>query len=77
MDTNKIIQLATIIIAGLLIISILLQNQSSGLGGIFGGEGNIYRTKRGAEKVIFIATIVLAILFFGLAAVRLFLINTI
>ncbi|MFA4936772.1 MAG: preprotein translocase subunit SecG [Patescibacteria group bacterium] len=71
---EKIIQLSTIIVSILLIISILLQNRGAGLGGIFGGEGNIYRTKRGAEKVIFISTIVLSVIFFGLALARLFLI---
>lgn len=71
---DKIIQISTLVVSILLIISILLQNRGAGLGGIFGGEGNIYRTKRGAEKVIFIATIVLAIVFFGLALTRLFLI---
>ena len=35
--------------------------------GVFGGEGNIYRTKRGAEKVIIMATIVIAALFFVVA----------
>ena len=71
---DKIIQISTLVVSILLIVSILLQNRGAGLGGIFGGEGNIYRTKRGAEKVIFIATIVLAIIFFGLALTRLFLI---
>lgn len=50
-----------------LVLLILLQSKGSGLSGVFGGEGNVYRTKRGAEKVIFIATIVVAILFFGIA----------
>jgi len=36
-------------------------------GAAFGGEGSIYRTKRGVEKGIFIATIILAILFFASA----------
>lgn len=50
-----------------LIILILLQSKGSGLSGVFGGEGNVYRTKRGAEKVIFVGTIVVTILFFGVA----------
>ena len=50
-----------------LILFILLQSKGSGLGGVFGGEGNVYRTKRGAEKILFIATIVVVILFFGVA----------
>ena len=49
------------------IILILVQSKGSGLSGVFGGEGNVYQTKRGAEKVIFIATIVFLILFFGVA----------
>ncbi len=55
------------IIAILLMLSILLQNRGSSLSGIFGGSGDIYRTKRGFEKFLFIATIVLAILFFAVA----------
>ncbi len=50
-----------------LIISILLQNRGTGLGAAFGGEGNVYRTKRGLEKNLFKATIVLAIIFFGVS----------
>ena len=49
----------------LLIISILLQNRGTGLGSAFGGEGNVYRTKRGMESVLFKATIVLAVIFLG------------
>lgn len=58
----SIIQLIS---AVLLIISILLQNRGTGLGAAFGGEGNVYRTKRGLESVLFKATIVLAVIFLG------------
>ncbi len=51
--------------AVLLTISILLQNRGTGLSAAFGGEGNVYRTKRGVEKALFIGTIILAILFFS------------
>lgn len=51
----------------LLITAILLQQRGVGLGAAFGGEGSLYRTKRGVEKWIFNATIVLAILFFASA----------
>ncbi len=70
---EKIIQISTIVVSILLVIGILLQSRSSGLGGIFGGEGNVFRTKRGIEKGIFITTIVLAVLFLGLTFARLFL----
>ncbi len=62
------VQIAVLVVSLLLILAILLQNRGAGLGGIFGGEGNIYRTKRGVEKVLFIATIVLGITFLGLGA---------
>jgi preprotein translocase subunit SecG len=53
----------TVISSVMLIISVLLQNQGSGLGSTFGGESSFYRTKRGAERALFITTIVLAIIF--------------
>ena len=60
----NIVQLA---VAVLLITAILLQSRGTGLGAAFGGEGNVYRTKRGVEKVLFRSSIALAIIFFGLA----------
>jgi len=59
------------VFAVLLIITILLQQRGSGLSSSFGGEGATYSTRRGAEKVIFTATIVFAILFIGASIVRL------
>lgn len=64
---SKYVQIAEFVVALLLTLSIMLQQRSAGLGGIFGGEGNVFRTKRGLEKGLFIATIVLAAAFFGLA----------
>lgn len=56
----NIIQLVTAIF---LTIAILLQNRGTGLGAAFGGEGNVYRTKRGVESFLFKATVVLAVIF--------------
>lgn len=53
-------------------ICILLQQRGSGLGAAFGGESAVFRTKRGLEKGLFYATIVLACLFFGLSILNLF-----
>ena len=61
------------VIAILLIICILLQQRGSGLGAAFGGEGSVYRTKRGAEKFIFTFTVILAVLFLGLALINVYL----
>ena len=52
-----------IIVSVLLIGAILLQQKGTGLGASFGGSGQIYRSKRGLEKILFWATIVLAVIF--------------
>lgn len=55
--------LIQIIIGVLLIIVILIQQKGTGLGTAFGGDLSFYRTKRGAEKLLFYATIILSSLF--------------
>jgi len=58
------ISLAQIIIAIALIVVVILQARTSGgLGGIFGGDRGIFRTRRGVEKTLFNFTIILAITF--------------
>lgn len=64
---SKILDIALVVLAVLMVTGILLQARGTGLSAAFGGEGNVYRTKRGVEKKIFQLTIVLAILFFGVA----------
>ena len=63
----KIINIAEIIVALVLIVSILLQNRGAGLSGTFGGDFGGYYTKRGAEKFLFSFSIVLSTLFIILA----------
>lgn len=58
-------QIIVVVSAVALTIVVLLQNQGSGLGLAFGGESNFYRSKRGAERALFIATIVLGVIFVG------------
>lgn len=64
---DKILSIAQLILAVILVGAILLQARGTGLGTVFGGGGAVYRTKRGLEKILYIATIVVAILFFGVA----------
>ncbi len=64
---STILNWSELVLAGLLTASILMQSRGAGLSSAFGGEGNVYRTKRGVEKALFQATIVFAILFFGTA----------
>lgn len=59
----NIFSITQIIFAALLIVAILIQQRGTGLGSTFGGEGQVYRSKRGAERLLFMATIVLSILF--------------
>jgi protein translocase SecG subunit len=65
MDIHSILNVAFIAVSVLLVIFILLQQQGSGLGTIFGGSGGgeSYRSKRGIEKFFFNITIVLIVLF--------------
>ena len=53
-------------LAILLVASILLQQSGTGVGGAFGGSDNFsanFHTRRGAEKVLFNASIVFGVLF--------------
>ncbi|MEQ1499746.1 MAG: preprotein translocase subunit SecG [Parcubacteria group bacterium] len=64
MSITEIIPYAQIVLSVLLIIGVLLQQSDAGLGSGFGGGDGFssgHHTKRGAEKTIFIATIVVAI----------------
>lgn len=70
---TNILNISQIIVTILMIIAILLQNRGSGLGSAFGGEGNVYMNRRGAEKTIFTVTIILVVLFLILGIVRIIL----
>jgi len=60
------------IIAIICIALILMQNSKGGLQTQMGGA-DFYRTKRGAEKIVFSATIILASLFFLVTIINVFL----
>lgn len=62
-----IIDVIQLVSAVLLIIVVLIQNKGTGLGAAFGGEGEIHRSKRGAEKGLFVITIILAVTFLSTA----------
>ncbi|MFA5076056.1 MAG: preprotein translocase subunit SecG [Patescibacteria group bacterium] len=62
-----ILSIIQVILAVLLVIAILLQNRGAGMGAVFGGEGNVYKTKRGAEKILFWSTVVLSVAFLVVA----------
>ena len=60
-----------IIVSLALILVITLQVKGGGLGGIFGQADTVFRTKRGFERRLFQATIVLVVIFIIISIVSL------
>ncbi|MEP6710145.1 MAG: preprotein translocase subunit SecG [Candidatus Saccharibacteria bacterium] len=63
MTIDTILQLVTVGSAVLMILCILLQQRGASLGAGFGSSGELYTTRRGFDKNLFEATIVLAVVF--------------
>ncbi|MBI4096919.1 MAG: preprotein translocase subunit SecG [Candidatus Levybacteria bacterium] len=61
-----------IIVAALLVGAILLQAQGGGLSPVFGGGGEMYRSRQNVEKFLIAATVVLALLLSILSIALLF-----
>lgn len=61
-----------IVIAVLLTGAILLQSSSASLGSALGGGSDGFTVRRGSEKRIFQATVILSVLFFAIAIAHLF-----
>jgi preprotein translocase subunit SecG len=61
-----------LLLAVALITLILMQSRGTSLGSVFGQEGSVFHTRRGAEKILFNVTIGVAIAFLvvSLALVR-------
>ena len=51
------------IVAALLVGLVLIQSGDAGITSIWSGGGETYHAKRGVEKVVFILTIVMAVVF--------------
>ena len=61
-----------IIVGVVIVILIILQERSAGLSGLMGGESiGFYQTRRGLEKIVFVSTIVLSVVFVSLAVYQL------
>ena len=61
MNIRTILTILQIVVAIVLVIVILLQQRGEGLGSFFGGGGEVFRTRRGLENVLFYLTIVLIV----------------
>lgn len=55
------LMIAEIAVSVILVLSILLQNRAEGLGKLFGGGGEVFRTRRGIEKFLYYLTVFLAV----------------
>lgn len=59
------LNIAQIIVSVALIVIILFQVRSGGMGGVFGGtETAVYKTRRGIERTLFNVTVGLSVAFF-------------
>ncbi len=65
----KILPYAEIIVSVILVLAVMLQQSSAGVGGALGGNdgGSFHHTRRGFEKFLFYLSIICAILFALLA----------
>ena len=63
MTINVILQILTVASAILMVACILLQQRGASLGAGFGSSGELFTTRRGLDKNLFEATIVLAVIF--------------
>lgn len=63
MEIGSLIQTITLISAILSIVLILLQQRGASLGAGFGASGELYTTRRGLEKSLFITTVVMVVIF--------------
>lgn len=63
MSIDSILQIVTIGSAVLMILAVLLQQRGASLGAGFGSSGELFTTRRGLDKNLYEATIVLAVIF--------------
>lgn len=63
MTLSSILEIVTIGSAALMIACVLLQARGASLGAGFGSSGELFTTRRGIDKNLYEATIVLAVVF--------------
>lgn len=60
---SSILQIVTVISAILMVTAILLQQRGASLGAGFGASGELYTSRRGLDKSLYRATVVMAVIF--------------
>lgn len=63
MQIGSFLEVVIFVSAVLTILLILLQQRGASLGAGFGSSGELYTTRRGLEKSMFVATIVFVVVF--------------
>jgi preprotein translocase subunit SecG len=61
------LRFAQLLLAISLIVLILMQSRGTSLGSVFGQEGSVFHTRRGAERVLFNVTIAVAVTFLAIS----------
>ena len=65
------LNIAQVILSIALIVIVLFQVRGGGLGGIFGQQSGVYRTRRGVERILFRLTIVFVAAFLVISVLTL------
>jgi preprotein translocase subunit SecG len=65
MNIDHILQTIMIVSAVLMMVCILLQQRGASLGAGFGSSGELFTTRRGTDKNLYEATIILSVIFVG------------
>lgn len=60
---RNLFNILTIVSGILMTLTILIQNRGQSLGASFGGDSSFYGARRGAERIVFNATVILAVVF--------------
>ncbi len=63
MQLGSFLEVITFVSAFLTILLVLLQRRGASLGAGFGSSGELYTTRRGLEKSLFVTTIISAVVF--------------
>jgi preprotein translocase subunit SecG len=66
---KQALQFAELVLAVSLIGLILMQSRGTSLGSVFGQEGSVFHTRRGAERVLFNVSIGVGVAFLVISVV--------
>ena len=61
------LEVVQIVLAAILVLVVVMQSRGAGFGGAFGTQSAVFRTRRGVERYLFRATVVLAAVFIAVS----------